>query len=88
MHDSRPLSLVGIGFGPQGVAMAAAIEDLGERLGANLADRVAFFERAELTSTADGDEILPTLLLRAQFAGAFLSQFVVAPSALVGLLDP
>jgi L-ornithine N5-oxygenase len=46
MHDSRPLSLVGIGFGPQGVAMAAAIEDLGERLGANFADQVAFFERA------------------------------------------
>jgi L-ornithine N5-monooxygenase len=46
MRDSWPLSLVGIGFGPQGVALAAAIEDMGERLGANFADRVAFFEKA------------------------------------------
>jgi L-ornithine N5-oxygenase len=45
MRDSLPLSLAGIGFGPQGVALAAAIEDMGERLGESFADRVAFFEK-------------------------------------------
>ena len=46
MRDSGPLSLAGIGFGPQGVALAAAIADLGERLGADFADQVAFFDKA------------------------------------------
>jgi len=46
MRDSYPLSLVGIGFGPQGVALAAAIEDAGERLGVSFPDRVAFFEKS------------------------------------------
>jgi L-ornithine N5-oxygenase len=44
MRTARPLDLVGIGFGPAGVALAAAIEDLGERQGVRLAERVAFFE--------------------------------------------
>lgn len=46
MPDSEPLSLAGIGFGPQGVAVAAAIADLAERLDADFTDRVAFFEKA------------------------------------------
>jgi len=46
MDDMRPFGLVGIGFGPQGVAMAAALEDLGERHGVRMADQVAFFEKA------------------------------------------
>ena len=33
MQDARVLDLVGIGFGPAGVALAAAIDDLGERMG-------------------------------------------------------
>lgn len=43
--DWRPLSLIGIGFGPQGVALAAAIHDMGERLGVDFTDQVAFFEK-------------------------------------------
>lgn len=46
MPDPKPLDLLGIGFGPQGVALAAAIEDLGERAGTDLADRVHFYDKA------------------------------------------
>jgi len=46
MRTASPLDLVGIGFGPAGVALAAAIEDLGERHGVELAGRVAFFEKS------------------------------------------
>jgi L-ornithine N5-oxygenase len=46
MRDTGPLDLAGLGFGPQGVAVAAAIADRAERFGAGLADRVAFFEKA------------------------------------------
>jgi L-ornithine N5-monooxygenase len=46
MGTTRLLDLVGIGFGPAGIAVAAAIHDLGERHGVAFTDRVAFFERA------------------------------------------
>lgn len=44
MQDDETLDLVGIGFGPAGIALAAAIEDLGENEGLTLSDRVSFFE--------------------------------------------
>jgi L-ornithine N5-monooxygenase len=46
MRESGPLALAGIGFGPQGVALAAAIEDAAERLRVNFSGRVSFFEKA------------------------------------------
>lgn len=45
MDSTRILDLVGIGFGPAGVALAAAIDDLGERQGIKFSNRVAFFEK-------------------------------------------
>ena len=37
---------VGVGFGPAGIALAAAISDLGESRGTDFTGRVAFFERS------------------------------------------
>ena len=42
---NEQFDLVGIGFGPAGIALAAAIEDLGETTGLDLAKRVRLFER-------------------------------------------
>lgn len=40
------LDLVGVGFGPAGIALAAAVHDSGEDKGIDLRRRVAFYERA------------------------------------------
>lgn len=46
MHNNDVLDLVGIGFGPAGIALAAAIQDSGEDRGINLKRRVTFYEQA------------------------------------------
>lgn len=45
MRTTDVLDLVGIGFGPAGIALAAAIDDLGEAHRADFKRRVAFFEK-------------------------------------------
>ncbi len=46
MNKSKILDLVGIGFGPAGISLAAAVHEHSEKTGVELANRVAFFERA------------------------------------------
>ena len=47
MQICDALDLVGIGFGPAGVALAAAIDDLAEENGVDYRERVRFYEREQ-----------------------------------------